>query len=119
MRRRPDAVGASSNVRAQAELLHDARAKAFEEAVGALDQAQHELDAVGLLQVDADRAPAAIQQIERRAAAAARTRSARSTRRTSAPMSASIIAQNGPGPMPAISMIRMPSSGPTWISFAS
>src|SRR5581483_8720931 len=41
-----------------------------------------------------------------------RTRSARSTRSTSAPISASIIPQNGPGPMPAISMTLIPSSGP-------
>ena len=41
-----------------------------------------------------------------------RTDCARSTRITSAPMSASIMAANGPGPMPAISMIRYPVSGP-------
>src|SRR2546423_634894 len=39
-----------------------------------------------------------------------------SRRRTSAPMSASIIAVNGPGPMPAISITFKPCSGPamTW-----
>ena len=37
---------------------------------------------------------------------------ARSMRTTSAPMSASIMAANGPGPMPAISMTRTPASGP-------
>ncbi len=37
---------------------------------------------------------------------------ARSTRITSAPMSASIIAANGPGPIPAISMILVPDNGP-------
>ena len=36
----------------------------------------------------------------------------RSTRSTSAPMSASIIAVNGPGPMPAISITLKPCSGP-------
>ena len=36
----------------------------------------------------------------------------RSTRITSAPMSASIIAANGPGPSPAISTIFKPASGP-------
>ena len=41
-----------------------------------------------------------------------RTRSARSTRTTSAPRSASIMAANGPGPIPAISTTRMPLSGP-------
>src|SRR5688572_11654660 len=37
---------------------------------------------------------------------------ARSTRITSAPMSASIIAANGPGPIPAISITRTSESGP-------
>ena len=36
----------------------------------------------------------------------------RSTRITSAPMSASIIPQNGPGPIPASSMILNPFNGP-------
>src|SRR5215475_10813347 len=40
------------------------------------------------------------------------TDAARSTRITSAPMSASIIAVKGPGPMPASSMTRTPTSGP-------
>ena len=33
-------------------------------------------------------------------------------RTTSAPMSASIMAQKGPGPMPAISITFVPESGP-------
>jgi hypothetical protein len=33
-------------------------------------------------------------------------------RMTSAPMSDSIMAQNGPGPMPAISMTLIPLKGP-------
>ena len=41
-----------------------------------------------------------------------RTFWARSTRITSAPMSASIMAPKGPGPMPATSMMRYPVSGP-------
>ena len=41
-----------------------------------------------------------------------RTAPARSTRMTLAPMSASIMAQNGPGPIPASSMMVIPSSGP-------
>src|SRR4051812_2029588 len=40
----------------------------------------------------------------------------RSTRSTSAPMSASIIAVNGPGPMPAISITLTPCSGPAMSS---
>src|ERR687898_409041 len=42
----------------------------------------------------------------------ARAASTRSTRSTSAPMSASSIPQNGPGPSPTISTARNPSSGP-------
>ena len=41
-----------------------------------------------------------------------RTEPARSMRMISAPMSASIIPQNGPGPIPANSMTRTPSSAP-------
>src|SRR5829696_6783197 len=41
---------------------------------------------------------------------------ARSTRTTSAPMSESSIAANGPGPMPAISITLTPDSGPTSLS---
>ncbi len=44
--------------------------------------------------------------------ASSRTACTRSTRTTSAPISASIIAANGPGPMPAISKMRTPCSGP-------
>ena len=40
------------------------------------------------------------------------TAPARSMRSTSAPMSESIIAVNGPGPMPANSRMRIPFSGP-------
>ena len=68
------------------------------------------LDAVGVLQVDADRAAAAAaarRPAASRVAAAHAARRGRS-RMTSAPMSASMNAQNGPGPMPASSMILMP-----------
>ena len=41
-----------------------------------------------------------------------RTACARSTRMTSAPMSASNMAANGPGPMPAISITLYPLNGP-------
>ena len=43
--------------------------------------------------------------------------SRRSTRITSAPMSASSMAANGAGPMPAISMMRNPASGPIVVTF--
>ena len=46
------------------------------------------------------------------AGAGPRTACARSTRITSAPMSASNMAANGPGPMPAISIILYPDNGP-------
>ena len=54
------------------------------------------------------------EHVGRRASRGRRRRAlpARSTRMTSAPMSASTMAQNGPGPMPAISMILRPARGP-------
>jgi len=44
--------------------------------------------------------------------AAPRTKAARSKRNTSAPISANNMAQNGPGPIPAISNTLMPVRGP-------
>ena len=46
-----------------AEPLGDARAEAFDERVGPLDEGEHECDAVGVLQVDADRALAPLEQV--------------------------------------------------------
>ena len=43
--------------------------------------------------------------------------SRRSTRITSAPMSANSMAANGAGPMPAISMMRKPARGPIMVTF--
>ena len=45
------------------ESLRHAGPEPFDERVGLLDHAQHRLDAVGLLEVDADRAPAAVQHL--------------------------------------------------------
>ena len=65
------------------------------------------------LEVDRDRAAAAAEHVEASACRVAADGTAtRSTRMTSAPRSASTIAQNGPGPMPATSMTRSPASGP-------
>ena len=72
------------------------------------------VDAVGRLQVEPDRALATVHRVRRAGAtwSAARATSARSTRSTSAPRSASSIPQNGPGPSPVISTTRSPASGP-------
>ena len=92
-------IAREADVGAEAEPLHHAGPEALDQRVGLLDQTQHRVDALGLLQVDADRAPAARQEVEARLARDRRrcTLWARSTRSTSAPMSASIIAGEGPG----------------------
>ena len=57
-------VAGEARVGTEAEPLGDAGPEALEQRVGALDEPQHELDAVGVLQVDADRAAAAVQRLE-------------------------------------------------------
>ena len=107
-------VAGQAHVGADAEALHHAGAEAFDERVGMLDEIEQRGDAVGVLQVERHVAAAAQHDVVVRACRA-RGRAphwARSTRMTSAPMSDSSIAANGPGPMPAISMMRYPVSGP-------
>src|SRR5690606_22138752 len=58
-------VAGEADVGAEAETLHDTGAEALDQAVGALDQVEDDGDAVLALQVDADAAPAAIQQVRR------------------------------------------------------
>ena len=55
-------VAGEAHVGAEAEPLGDAGPEALDERVGLLDEPQHRLDAVGLLEVDADRAPAAVER---------------------------------------------------------
>ena len=64
------------------------------------DEVEQHADPVGVLEVDRDVAPVAPQEVDVRRCRAPgrRTAPARSTRITSAPMSASIIAANGAGP---------------------
>ena len=57
-------VAGEAHVGAEAEALGHAGPEALEQRVGALDELQHELDALGVLQVDADRAAAAVQRLE-------------------------------------------------------
>ena len=57
-------VAGEAHVGAEAEPLGHAGPEALDQRVGLLDEAQHRLDAVGVLQVDADRAPAAVQRLE-------------------------------------------------------
>ena len=81
------------------EALHHTGPKSFDECVGPLDEIEQHGDAIWLLEVDGDVASTAQRDVDvwrvgRRAAHAL----ARSTRITSAPMSASNMAANGPGP---------------------
>ena len=101
-------VARRHDVGAEAQPLHHARAEALDQRVGVGEQIEHLRDRrLRCLQVELD---------HRAAAPGDRLRSllARRTveRTTSAPMSASIMPANGPGPMPANSTMRLPVSGP-------
>ena len=74
-------VAGEADVGADAEALHDARAEALDERVGLLDEVEQRRHAVGVLEVDADGAPAAVAR-RRRAArrVAGRARPARGRR---------------------------------------
>ena len=86
-------VAREADVGAEPEPLHHARAEALDQRVGAARPAQHGGDALGVLQIDADAAPAAREEVASAARRIARRHEpARSMRSTSAPMSESIIA---------------------------
>ena len=57
-------VAREAHVGTEAEPLGHAGPEALEQRVGLLDEPQHELDAFGVLQVDADRAAPAVQRLE-------------------------------------------------------
>ena len=59
-------VAGQAHIGPEAQALGDAGAKALEERIGLLDEAQHRLDAIGVLQVHADRATAAREHVLRR-----------------------------------------------------
>ena len=59
-------VAGEAVVGADAEPLGDAGPEALHDDVGLLDQREHRLDAVGALEVDADRAAAAVEHVGRR-----------------------------------------------------
>ena len=59
-------VAGQAHVGTEAEALGHAGPEALDEGVGRLDQAEQGLDAVGVLEVDADRAPAPVQHVGRR-----------------------------------------------------
>jgi hypothetical protein len=59
-------VASEAVVRADAEPLHHAGPEALDERVGLLDQFQQRLDAIGVLQIDADRASSPSQQVATR-----------------------------------------------------
>ena len=56
-------VALEADVRAQTEALHHAGAEALEEGVCAFDQLERDLDALGVLEVERDRAAAAGEQV--------------------------------------------------------
>ena len=56
-------VARQADIGAEPEAFHDAGPEALEERVGALDQLKRDLDAVGMLEVECDRASAAGEQI--------------------------------------------------------
>ncbi len=59
-------VAGQAVVGPDAESLGHARTEGLEQRVRLLDEAQDELDACGALQIDADRAPPALQHVRRR-----------------------------------------------------
>ena len=118
MRRTRAWVAGEHRIGAEAEALHHAGTEALDEAVGLLAEVEDRLDAVGVLRVDpTDRRPRSETFAGGVAGSPPLTFWQRSMRTTSAPMSASSMAVNGPGPMPAISMIFRPARGPDMGSF--
>src|SRR5262249_24279721 len=59
-------VAREARVGAEAQALGDAGTEALDEGVGLLDEAEHRLDAVGLLQIHGDRAAAPVHEVELR-----------------------------------------------------
>jgi len=106
-------IARQAHIRPQPQPLHHAGAKPLLQPVGFLHQAQKCLHRRRVLQVQRQRAARAIADIRRAA-----LRALRSMRTSSAPISASSMAQNGPGPMPASSSIFTPCNGPLPISLS-
>ena len=98
-------VPGRARLRAESEALGDAGPESLDEGVGALDETEYRLDAVGVLEIDGDARPAAVSSWCSGAMPMPSPESTRrSTRTTSAPSSARSIAHIGHGPMPASSM---------------
>lgn len=57
-------VASQASVRADAQSLSDSRAKALEQHIGSLDQIEDHGGTVRVLQVEGDRAPPAVQQLD-------------------------------------------------------
>ena len=57
-------IAGEALVGTEAEALGDAGPVALDERVGLLDETQHELDALGVLEVDTDRPPPAVHRLE-------------------------------------------------------
>ena len=116
-------VARPARVGPDAEAFGDTGPEPFEQHVGLLAQLQHHLRAPLVLQVDADAAAAAVDHGVRRHEAGTfepvATSVARSSRSTSAPMSASSMPANCTGPMFGSSMTRIPASGPVLMRLAA
>jgi hypothetical protein len=59
-------IAPEADVRSEAEALHHARAEALDQGVGSLDESQRRGHALGVLEVEADAAPTAVEQVPRR-----------------------------------------------------
>ena len=114
-------IGSAQQLVAQAQPLHRADAKVFDDDIGPVDDAQQRGFGSGMLEIERNPALVAVHHHERaRFAVDFGRREAprvvavgnRSTLITSAPMSASSMPAVGPDMMCAISMTLSPESGP-------
>ena len=114
--RRPAPVAGQAVLRPDPEPLGHAGSEALDQPVGRLDQVQHQLDRVGILEIDADRRPARLRMSQcRRGATPAPPRLARPPRAPPAPGGGPARRRRpascrctGAGPIPASSMILIP-----------
>jgi hypothetical protein len=105
-------VAFPARLRADAQTLGHAGTEAFDEHVGTFDQTQRRRQPERMTQVEDDVAPGAFQQVVLGGRRFEGTDGRRSTRSTSAPISANSMAANGAGPIPASSSTRSPANGP-------
>src|SRR5262249_28811718 len=112
-------VEPEEHIGAEAEPLHDARAEALMRASALAARRSTTLrPASAFTSTAIERRPrCSTSNLTSRPGRPRSATSRRSTRITSAPMSASSMAANGAGPMPAISTMRYPARGPIAVAF--